>query len=405
MVLAKDNSATSAGLTPDSPFYIFKTLKENIQIFFTFNAEQKVKQFLHLADVRLAEYQKMIEKGKTEIAQKTLEKYEKQLARALAKVEELKSKGKDVKDISERIATTTAKHIEVLENNLEKVPESAKEGIERALENSRKVIEKFQEGEQQRGQPSALPIEDEITNSKTLLSPSLTILFPNGGERWVKESSYQIRWTYPNPGKENYINVSLIGEHLKGIVTAEALPLNTALIPATDGQYIGKVPGIAPPGDKYKIKIFLIEKTKKEDLYPDINLYPDITVATDSSDNYFRIVAAPTSPCTLPENQASCLSLSVDDTCYWDEQNNACSPTRQLCFDSDNGINFNIQGRTFGFQELIYAQYTSNERIRREWKDACLVGNTLREYYCIDNYYMESELKDCPNGCSNGVCL
>ncbi len=136
-----EESLPNPGTLPDSTFYFLKTWKESIQTFFTFGAENKAKQFLHLAEVRLAEYQKMIEKGKTEIAKKTLEKYENQLNNALTKVEELKNKGKDVKDISEKIETATAKHIEVLEGNLIKVPEAAKEGLENAIENSQKVIQ------------------------------------------------------------------------------------------------------------------------------------------------------------------------------------------------------------------------------------------------------------------------
>ncbi|MBI2053898.1 MAG: apolipoprotein A1/A4/E family protein [Candidatus Staskawiczbacteria bacterium] len=141
--LAQDNNLLSAGFNPDSPFYFLKGWKENIQIFFTFKAEQKASQYLHLSDVRLAEYQKMLEKGKTEIAQKTLDKYEKQLNRAISKVEELRGRGKDIKDISEKIATSIAKHAEVLEKNLQKAPEEAKGRIEKALENLRKGIEKF----------------------------------------------------------------------------------------------------------------------------------------------------------------------------------------------------------------------------------------------------------------------
>jgi len=99
-VLARGTSTVSSGITPDSPFYFLKTWKENIQLFFTFGQENKAKQFLHLADVRLAEYQKMIEKGKTEIAQKTLDKYEKQLNNALQKIEDLKSKGKNVESLN-----------------------------------------------------------------------------------------------------------------------------------------------------------------------------------------------------------------------------------------------------------------------------------------------------------------
>ncbi len=82
----------SAGILPDSPLYFFKTMREKIQTFFIFNAENKVRQYLHLADVRLAEYQKMIEKGKEMIAQKVLAKYQAQIERAAALAEKLQLK-------------------------------------------------------------------------------------------------------------------------------------------------------------------------------------------------------------------------------------------------------------------------------------------------------------------------
>ena len=144
-VFAKDFELPEAGITPDSPFYFLKAWKESIQTFFTFNAEQKVKQYLHLAGVRLAEYQKMIEKGKTEIAEKTLIKYQDQLDRALEKTEELKDKEKDVEELIEQIQEATSNHLQVLQENLEKVPEQAKKGIENAIENSQKQVEKILE--------------------------------------------------------------------------------------------------------------------------------------------------------------------------------------------------------------------------------------------------------------------
>jgi len=130
------------GTLPDSPFYFLKSWKESIQTFFTFGAENKVKQFLHLAEVRLAEYQKMVEKGKTEIAARTLEKYEKQLNHALDKTEEAKEKGKDVEKLKEEISEKIIKHQEALENVLDKAPEQAQKGIEKAIEMSQKGFEK-----------------------------------------------------------------------------------------------------------------------------------------------------------------------------------------------------------------------------------------------------------------------
>lgn len=133
-VLAQSNELPSAGVTPDSSFYFLKTCKESIQTFFTFGAENKAKQFLHLSEVRLAEYQKMIEKEKMEIAEKTLEKYEKQLDQALKKTKEKAA-------INEKIL----EHQKILENILEKAPENAKPEIEKAIETSRKATLKMVE--------------------------------------------------------------------------------------------------------------------------------------------------------------------------------------------------------------------------------------------------------------------
>ncbi len=115
------------GLTPDSQFYFLKTWKEQIQMFFTFGEENKAKQFLHLAEVRLAEYQKMMEMEKTEIAQKTLDKYEKQLNQAVEKAQEVQKKGGE--DLTDTIKEKRVKYQEVLGGILEKVPAETKEGI------------------------------------------------------------------------------------------------------------------------------------------------------------------------------------------------------------------------------------------------------------------------------------
>ncbi|MFH0852776.1 MAG: DUF5667 domain-containing protein [bacterium] len=135
----------SAGITPDSPFYFLKSWGESVRLFFTFGAENKAKQYLHLSEVRLAEYQKMTEKGKTEIAERTLAKYEEQLRRALAKAEELKQKGEDVEDLTQETEQAITKHLEVLQANLEKAPEQAQKGIQNAIENSQKGMNKILE--------------------------------------------------------------------------------------------------------------------------------------------------------------------------------------------------------------------------------------------------------------------
>ncbi|MDO8429941.1 MAG: DUF5667 domain-containing protein [bacterium] len=128
------------GTTPDSALYFLKSWREQIQVFFTLDAKNKAEQFLHLAAVRLAEYQKMIEKGKKEIAERTLAKYEEQIKRATDKLKELKDKKEEVKDLEDKIKAEVSGHEEILKENLAKAPEEAKKGLQQALESSKKAM-------------------------------------------------------------------------------------------------------------------------------------------------------------------------------------------------------------------------------------------------------------------------
>ncbi len=180
-VMAEEKLPDS-GTLPDNMFYFLKSWKESIQIFFTFGAENKAKQFLHLAEVRLAEYQKMIEKGKTEIAQKTLDKYEKQLNRALEKTGEAKGQGKDVEKLKEEVSEKILKHQEVLIEVLNKVPEEARKGIENAIEVSQKRFENAiqavtgekKEELQRKVEEVRTEIEEKIIESKPPISSEPT---------------------------------------------------------------------------------------------------------------------------------------------------------------------------------------------------------------------------------------
>lgn len=130
----------NVGTLPDSPFYFVKSWQEGIQTLLISGAENKSKQYFHLAELRLAEYQKMVEKGKDKIAQKTLEKYQRQLNQALEQVDKMKKENKDTKDISQQINNGMVKALLVLQTNLQKAPESAKKGIQNAIDALQKKI-------------------------------------------------------------------------------------------------------------------------------------------------------------------------------------------------------------------------------------------------------------------------
>ncbi len=151
-----------SGLTPDSPFYFVKAWREQIQSFLTFGAENKAKQFLHLAEVRLAEYKKMAEAGKDELSQRTLDKFNAHLERALEKISEVKKEKKESKDLEDRIERARLSHVDVLKANLAKVPEQARKGLERAIENSQRALD-VDKAEKELEDESADPEGDEVT--------------------------------------------------------------------------------------------------------------------------------------------------------------------------------------------------------------------------------------------------
>ena len=139
------------GLTPDSPFYFLDTITEAIGTFFTFGDLKKAERHMALAAERLAEVNAVAEKGKPELVEKTLERYENQLEKALSRVERAKTKGENTVEVTETISEATQKHIGILEEVLEKVPEQAKSAIEQAMtvsaEGSERAVEAVSSGQ------------------------------------------------------------------------------------------------------------------------------------------------------------------------------------------------------------------------------------------------------------------
>jgi gas vesicle protein len=212
-------------ITPDSSFSFLQTWKESIQTFFTFGLENKAKQYLHLADVRLNEYKNLLEQGKTDIAQKTLDKYKKQLNQALGKAEELKGKGMDVKDLSQKIEETVSRHLEVLQENLQKVPEQAKKGLENAIENSQKQVEKILEKKIEKQNETAKPVPSEVEG----LSPELVEGWKTyRNEEYGFEVRYPKDWAFDEESSgAKFYKGSIYGANLDGAEVYISYQANT----------------------------------------------------------------------------------------------------------------------------------------------------------------------------------
>lgn len=133
---AQSDELPPPGLLPDSPFYFLETFVEGIGSFFTFGDLKKAERYATLSAERVAEAKAVIEKGRPELAGKTLERYENQLNKSLAWAEKAKAKGRNIEKVAETVAEAAGKQLLVLEAVLEKVPEQAKTAVAKAREAS-----------------------------------------------------------------------------------------------------------------------------------------------------------------------------------------------------------------------------------------------------------------------------
>ncbi len=142
IVFAQETELPDPGLTPKSPFYFLETIAEGIGTLFTFGDLKKAERYTTLAAERLAETEVVRKEGKLKLAEKTLDRYENQLEKALFRAEKAETEGKDTKEVAKIITEATYKHLIILNEVLDKAPEEAKPAIERAMTVSVKGHEK-----------------------------------------------------------------------------------------------------------------------------------------------------------------------------------------------------------------------------------------------------------------------
>ncbi len=129
-------SATAkAGIKPGSFFYFFDTTFEKINLFFTFNPENKARKALEYADERLAEVEAVASENKPKEIEKAMSDYEKKISLATEKSKELKDE-KKTEELLNIVSENTVKHQETLAEVYNKVPDEAKKAIEKAIEAS-----------------------------------------------------------------------------------------------------------------------------------------------------------------------------------------------------------------------------------------------------------------------------
>ncbi|AFS82206.1 DUF5667 domain-containing protein [Candidatus Nitrosopumilus sediminis] len=127
------------GTTPDSFVYGFKKAFEGLDLAFTFNQNDKVTKHLKFAELRLSEANAMVQKGMPEQVDDLTKDYEKQVSDA-KKIADSASKAADKASLTEDIVSASSKHVEVLTELKDTLPEQAQLRIQVIIDNSKKDI-------------------------------------------------------------------------------------------------------------------------------------------------------------------------------------------------------------------------------------------------------------------------
>lgn len=131
-------------ISPDHPLYSLKMVRDRIWLWLTNNSLKKAELLLLFADKRLGAAKALIEGNKIELGVSTMTKGEKYLERAIAQGKMAAEKGEDTQAFLEKLSQATLKHQEVLTELVNKVPESFKGSLEKAVSDTQKDYQQVQ---------------------------------------------------------------------------------------------------------------------------------------------------------------------------------------------------------------------------------------------------------------------
>lgn len=130
------------GILPDSPLYILKTFRDQIEGFLISNPFKKAEFNLLKADTRISAALSLIEKKNTSLALTTIEKAENYFSEALNNTREAKIQGIDIRDFVKRLVIANKKHqeaLEIIEKKIEKKDRKKFEVVKKRIETLKKI--------------------------------------------------------------------------------------------------------------------------------------------------------------------------------------------------------------------------------------------------------------------------
>lgn len=133
------------GILPDSPLYFLKALRDNIANLFIMDPLKKADYDLLMADKRLGAADRLLDKGKVDLAITTLSKSGNYFYLAIQQAANAKKQGEDVSAILSRLNVASLKHQQIISRMIQKSKGDAR-GI---LVASLKRVEDFQKSVEQ----------------------------------------------------------------------------------------------------------------------------------------------------------------------------------------------------------------------------------------------------------------
>lgn len=160
------------GITPDSLLYPVDQVVEKIELGFVDDGVSKATELTDIAEERLAEAVEMIESDETDLAQSTLESYEKALSDLNDELDTAIETGENVLPVMEEIQSGREETEQVIEEVISDLPKEQQEEISNVIEEEQSELEStteavdLLEGEETEQTPQQ-EAESEQINVKT----------------------------------------------------------------------------------------------------------------------------------------------------------------------------------------------------------------------------------------------
>lgn len=138
LVSAASQDVPNAGHTPGDAFYFMDRFSESLELTVAKapvigSSELEAKVRANHAAERLSEAQKLAERNESDKVESLMAEYSKQINRSVESAKKANNT-----NLSKRLGNVSNNHVKVLQDVQQKVPEQAKKGIQKAIENSQK---------------------------------------------------------------------------------------------------------------------------------------------------------------------------------------------------------------------------------------------------------------------------